>query len=173
MTRLPTPASVEGAGAPRLESSRMLDLYETFGQERDISLMLVAVGLFRGHQLVRKRTEEVLAPLDLTLPRYEVLSILDAADDGEMSLRDIKRASLLHPATMTYTVDGLEKRGLLKRSTPVGDSDRRIVTAKITPAGHDLAVAALEALRRERFGLGGSLAPDEARELASLLSRIR
>jgi DNA-binding MarR family transcriptional regulator len=156
----------------RLGSSRLQDLFETFGEDRDVSLMLVAVGLFRGHKLVRTRTERILGPLGLTLPRYEVLSILDDATDGEMSLRDLKRASLLHAATMTYTIDGLQARGLITRSSADDDGDRRIVTARITSAGHELAGAALEALRAERFGLGGSLAPAEADELASLLSRI-
>ena len=160
------------AEAPRLASSRLQDLFETFGDDSDVSLMLVAVGLFRGHKLVRARTEEVLRPLDLTLPRYEVLGILDDAEDGEMSLRDLKRASLLHPATMTYTIDGLQSRGLITRSSPDDDGDRRLVTARITPAGHKLAGEALEALRAVRFGLGGSLAPSEADDLASLLSRI-
>jgi DNA-binding MarR family transcriptional regulator len=73
---------------------------------------------------------------------------------------------------MTYTIDGLQKLGLITRAPPDEDGDRRILTVKITPAGHDLAVAALEALRAERFGLGASLAPAEADELASLLSRI-
>ena len=157
----------------RLHSRRMADVRDTFASDEDVPLLLVAVGILQAHKLLAQRTETALAHLDLTLPRYEVLGILDNADGGQMTLRDLKRASLLHPATMTYTTNGLFARGLITRAASLEGSDRRMVIAKITPEGRRIVKKAMEALREVRFGVGDLLTSAQARQLAPLLSRIR
>ena len=151
----------------------MLDVHERFSGDANVDLMLVALGILQSHKLLAQRTESALAHLDLSLPRYEVLGILDNAPQGRMSLRDLKRASLLHPATMTYTTNGLYERKLITRQSSNEGADRRMVMAEITPKGRKLVRQAMEALRQVRFGLGESLSPAEARQLAPMLSRIR
>src|SRR5256885_572391 len=67
---------------------------------------------------------------DLSLPQYRVLAIVADGDERASKLAD--RLALAKP-TVTAVVDGLVERGLLKRSTVVGD--RRAVQLGITAAG--------------------------------------
>ena len=162
------------AGSDRLvaelRSTRLQELLarEVDGVDKPIH-MLASAAIMRAFKVQNLRIEAELAPLNLTVPRYEVLALLVSTPDGRMSFADLKRATLLHPATMTYTMDGLEKRRLIKRRR-VSD-DRRAVIAEITPAGQKLARAATAALNKVSFGLE-DVPEDDARRLAVLLSEL-
>jgi len=86
-----------------------------------------------------------------------------------MSLSDLGRAVLLHPATTTYTVDTLEKRGFVKREPD--PRDRRGVLAKVTPAGREIVKKATKLLEGIDWGLG-ELDDADAQTLAITLSRL-
>src|SRR5439155_17389837 len=78
---------------------------------------------------------------DLSLPQYRVLAIVAEGDERASRLAD--RLALAKP-TVTAVVDGLVERGLLKRSTVVGD--RRVVQLGITAAGRRALAATDKAL---------------------------
>jgi DNA-binding MarR family transcriptional regulator len=86
-----------------------------------------------------------------------------------MSLRDLKRATFLHPPAMTYVIDGLAKRGLLKRRPH--PTDRRTICAVITAKGRRLADRATGALGTVHFGVS-DLTADDALAVAELLSQM-
>ena len=88
-----------------------------------------------------------------------------------MTVRDLKELALMNSATMTYTLDNLEKRKLLKRHQD--RSDRRVVIAEITPAGTKLVRKAHDALKAVHFGINGDLSEEQACEIAVVLSELR
>ena len=165
----PKPAAADPLVA-ELRSTRLQGLLarEVEGVDKPVH-MLASAAIFRAFKVQNLRVEAELAPLNLTVPRYEVLALLESTPDGRMSFADLKRATLLHPATMTYTMDGLEKRRLIKRRR-VSD-DRRAVIAEITPAGQKLARAATAALNQISFGLE-DVPEDDVRRIAILLSEL-
>ena len=103
------------------------------------------------------------------MTRYEILARLQRAASGRITLRDLKDATLTHPATMTYTIDGLQKRKLLQRE---GDpNDRRITYAKITDAGRRLVDKATAALADIHFGVA-DLEDRDLVQLSIILSKM-
>src|SRR5947208_8473201 len=127
-----------------LSAARLRQVQDHFGHVRSPRRMLGATAIFRANKIVTARMEEVLGELDLTTSRYELLGLLDNSKGGKLSLGQLGRTTMYHPATMTYTIDGLEKRKLIKRQPD--PKDRRAVLAAITPMGRKAIREATDAL---------------------------
>lgn len=151
-----------------LESLRLRHLREQFsdGDDRHV---VASAAILRAFKILSARVDAELEVLGLTMPRYEVLGLLEASSDGHMSPTELSRATLLHPATMTHTVNALEKRKLIRRRPK--PSDKRVLLAEITPLGRKVVKTANRALARIRFGLA-DLSEDDATEVAIRLSRM-
>ena len=137
----------------------------------DCALGVTAVtSLMRVHQVLAKRADQVLAPIDLTFSRYELLIRLYFHDGGSQPLSQLGKQLQIHQTSITSLVDKLEAQGLIRR-TP-HPTDRRSTIAQITPAGRALTSKAIELLNAELYrdlGLTG----DEARLLIGLLMKMR
>lgn len=83
-----------------------------------------------------KQVEIGLATVDLSLPQYRVLGLLD--ESTAMS-SDLASRLDVRPPTVTAVVDGLVARGLVERRGVEGD--RRRVSHALTPDGRQLLVA--------------------------------
>jgi DNA-binding MarR family transcriptional regulator len=162
-----TPPDLTG----KLAEPALQSIYESFLTNPEINFMMAAGAVMRASKIIGLRAEAALAPLDLTLLRYEILARLGVAEDGRMTVRDLKEIALMNSATMTYTLDNLEKRKLLKRHQD--RSDRRVVIAEITPAGSRLVRQAHDALKGVHFGINGDLSEEQACEIAVVLSELR
>ena len=152
----------------QLESLRLRHLREQFS-DGDNRHVVASAAILRAFKILSSRVEEELAVLGLTMPRYEVLGLIDASPEGRMSPTELSRATLLHPATMTHTVNALEKRKLIRRRPE--PSDKRVLLAEITPLGRKVVKAANRALARIHFGLA-DLSEDDATEVSIRLSRM-
>ena len=132
------------------------------GWEDAAAGMVAVTTLTRVQQLLHQRIDSVLKPLDLTFARYEVLMLLDFSSRGSLPMSIIGSRLQVHPASVTSAVERLERQGFVARERT--DSDRRMVLARITPAGRRTAQQATDRLNVEVFadlGLGD-------RDLASL-----
>jgi DNA-binding MarR family transcriptional regulator len=87
-------------------------------------------------QRVNDRANEWLAPLGLTVGKYNYLTALGSAPDHGLTLNDI--AALIHTksATVTQMIAALEHDGLVKRSN--NPLDGRSTIAILTAAGKRL-----------------------------------
>jgi DNA-binding MarR family transcriptional regulator len=162
------PTTEAGFGAD-LESPRLRQVHEHFASVRSPRRVVATSAVFRANKIVTARMDAVLGEVDLTTARYELLGLLDNTAGGKLSLGELGRTTLYHPATMTYTIDGLEKRGLITR---VPDpSDRRAVMAEITAAGRKLVRQATKKLDEIDWGLS-DVSEEEAATLAVILSKV-
>lgn len=144
---------------PRL-SATLQTAAEQWGDDPDLPYILAAGSITQAFRLMSARVTEALGAVDdLSMPRYEVLGLLVMAERGRLGVRDIKRASLMHPPTLTYILDWLTERGLITRK-PDPD-DRRSVLIQITAKGRRTFNRAQDALRKISFGLQG-LEPEDA-----------
>jgi DNA-binding MarR family transcriptional regulator len=75
-----------------------------------------------------------LAPFGITLGDYEVLVRLSESEDERLRMCDLATALQLSPSGLTRRLDGLVKSGLVERIA--SPSDRRVMFAALTPAGH-------------------------------------
>jgi len=156
-----SPVEVRSSGALRA-------IRERYDGHPLVGHMLATTAVLRAARITTERTEEALAPLGLTLLRFEILGLIDSAG-GQMSLRDLKKATLLHPATMTGTIDALVTGGLVKRATPA--DNRRLVVAELTARGRSVTAQAFQALCAAQFGLP-DLTEVQSRQVADILGVV-
>lgn len=152
-----------------LESARLREVLNNFSSADRPAHVVAAVAIFRADKILTVKMRAALAPYSLTPERYELLGVLQHASGGRMSLKNLGLATLLHPATTTYTVDALEERGFVKR-TP-DPKDRRGVLAQITPAGRDIVRRCVKALEHIDWGMA-ELNTEDAAMVAQILSRL-
>lgn len=126
--------------------------------------------LLRTNQAMTAHLEAALKPLELTLTAYLLLTTLLMSRDLTRPLGQLSKHLMIHPTTVTLLIDQLEKRDLVRR-TP-HPSDRRIVLARLSPAGQRLTVKANDAAAEHGFGLG-TLDGMRARQLTDILRSVR
>jgi len=129
--------------------------------------MRVATSIMRAQQLLIARFDTVLRPYGLTFARYEALVLLHFSRAGTLPLSVIGQRLMVHPTSVTNTIDRLVAQDLVERQP--NPHDGRGVLAAITPAGRDVVARATADLMAENFGLG---AYDEGR-LAALFDLLR
>jgi DNA-binding MarR family transcriptional regulator len=128
--------------------------------------MGAVTSIMRAEQILTARLNELLRPWDLTFPRYEALMLLYYSRRGSLPLGKMGARLQVHPTSVTNTIDGLQRLGLVERSRH--EQDRRKWLASITPEGRTVAEAATAVLNRERFGT----APMEKGELETVYATL-
>ena len=138
-----------------------------FGPSR---AMAAVTSIMRAHQILLGELDTLLRPFGLTFARYEALVLLSFSRTGALPLRLIGERLMVHPTSVTNTIDRLELAGLVARRP--NPQDRRGTLAEITAAGRDVAQQATTALMSAQFGLGG-YDDSQLDELFGLLRSLR
>jgi DNA-binding MarR family transcriptional regulator len=135
-----------------------------------IDAMAAVTSVMRAEQILIGRLNGLLKPWDLTFPRYEALMLLFYSRDGALPLGKIGERLQVHRTSITNTIDGLERLGLVERSPH--EHDRRTTLATITPPGREVARAATEVLNADQFGTA-PLTREELTAIYAVLRRLR
>jgi DNA-binding MarR family transcriptional regulator len=122
----------------------------------------------RARALGSAKANALLAPLDLKVRSYAVLSL--ACSGAAPSQRELAEFLLLDPSQIVALVDGLEQRGLVKRETD--PLDRRSKVIKGTVKGRRLLARAAAATQEAEDQAIKNLTPAERAQLRDLLRRI-
>jgi DNA-binding MarR family transcriptional regulator len=128
--------------------------------------------LLRAHaSTTRLLSAELQDDHDLTLNDFEALYVLSLAEGGRLKRVELSRRLLLSPSGITRLLEGLERAGLVKRTTC--PTDLRVAYAELTPEGRERLEAAscahvgsIRALMEEHFS------EDELDELGDMLGRL-
>ena len=94
--------------------------------------MVAVTSIMRVHQILMARLNELLEPYELTFPRYEALMLLHFSRRGSLPLGKIGERLQVHRTSVTNTIDGLERAGLVRRVPH--ESDRRPSSPRSCPA---------------------------------------
>ena len=129
-----------------------------------------ALSIYRTDELVRQSNEAALDPHGLTRSRHEALALLYFSRHGEIPLGRLGEHLLVHPTSVTSTVDTLERLGHVRRVAH--PTDRRTTLARITPKGRRAIEASNRDMVAARFGLG-ALDETRAEAVFSILSKVR
>jgi DNA-binding MarR family transcriptional regulator len=128
--------------------------------------MAAITSIMRAQQILLGRVDAVVKPYGLTFARYEALVLLTFSKQGELPMSKIGERLMVHPTSVTNTVDRLVKAGLVaKRPNP---NDGRGTLASITDEGREVVEAATRDLIAMDFGLGEYDAEDCAQIFAVL-----
>ena len=118
-----------------------------------VPAMAAATSITRAHQILLRRIDEALAPFGLTFSRFEALALLSFSRSGALPLGKVGERLQVHPASVTNTIDRLERDGLVRREPhPV---DGRATLAAITERGRRVVAEAAEVLGAIDFGVAG------------------
>jgi DNA-binding MarR family transcriptional regulator len=132
--------------------------------------MAAVTSIMRAQQILLAELDALLRPYQLTFARYEALVLLTFSQAGELPLSKIGERLMVHPTSVTNTVDRLERAGqVTRRPNPL---DGRGVLAAITRQGRDVVEKATRDLVAMDFGLASY---DEAacRQLFDVLRPLR
>jgi DNA-binding MarR family transcriptional regulator len=132
--------------------------------------MAAVTSIMRAQQLLLAELDGLLRPYGLTFARYEALILLTFSRRGALPLRVIGERLMVHPTSVTNTIDRLEEqRMVVRRPNP---RDGRGTLAEITALGRDVAERATGDLMAARFGMGG-YGPGELGQVFTLLRGLR
>jgi DNA-binding MarR family transcriptional regulator len=129
-----------------------------------------AVSIYRVSELIRQTNDAVLRPFRLTHVRHEALALLYFSHSGEMPMGKLGERLLVHPTSVTSTVDTLQGLGYVRRVPH--PSDRRATLARITPDGRRAVEASIRSMADARCGLG-AVTDAQARTVFRLLTKVR
>ncbi|WP_037572726.1 MarR family winged helix-turn-helix transcriptional regulator [Phaeacidiphilus oryzae] len=136
----------------------------------EVPAMAAITSIMRAQQILLSQVDGVVKPYGLTFARYEALVLLTFSQKGELPLSKIGERLMVHPTSVTNTVDRLEKAGLVTRRP--NPDDGRGVLAAITEEGRRVVESASRELMAMDFGLDG-YGPDQCREIFDILRPLR
>jgi DNA-binding MarR family transcriptional regulator len=132
--------------------------------------MAAITSIMRAQQILLAQVDGVVKPYGLTFARYEALVLLTFSKGGELPMSKIGERLMVHPTSVTNTVDRLVRSGLVaKRPNP---NDGRGTLASITRKGRAVVEEATRDLMAMDFGLGAYDA-EECHEIFALLRPLR
>jgi DNA-binding MarR family transcriptional regulator len=131
----------------------------------------VVLNVMRTAGSFRKGISEVLKPLDLTAPQYNILRILRGAPEDGLPCNEVGDRLLSRDPDVTRLLDRLEKRGLVARGRSA--EDRRVVNVRITEAGHALVDQLDKPMNEVHESQLGHMKKKHMRALIELLEKAR
>jgi DNA-binding MarR family transcriptional regulator len=135
-----------------------------FGDSR---AMAAVTSVMRVHQILLGELDALLRPFGLTFARYEALELLSFSRTGALPLRLIGERLMVHPTSVSTTINRLERSELVvRRPNP---QDKRGTLAEITPAGRAVVGSATSDLMAAGFGMRDY----DARELEAMFRLLR
>jgi DNA-binding MarR family transcriptional regulator len=132
--------------------------------------MAAVTSIMRAQQILLGQVDAVVRPFGLTFARYEALVLLTFSKAGELPMSKIGERLMVHPTSVTNTVDRLVASGLVdKRPNP---HDGRGTLASITDKGRGIVESATRELMAMDFGLA-VYDQEECGEIFALLRPLR
>jgi DNA-binding MarR family transcriptional regulator len=131
----------------------------------------VVLNVMRTAGAFREGTSEVLREYDLSAPQYNVLRILRGAEAEGLPCSEVGERLISRDPDVTRLLDRLEKRGLVVRGR--SESDRRVVTARITKKGIDLTNDLDAPMMKMHKSQLGHMKKKDLRKLVDLLEHAR
>jgi DNA-binding MarR family transcriptional regulator len=134
------------------------------------SAMAAVTSIMRAQQILLAELDAILRPYGLTFARYEALVLLSFSRAGALPLRVMGERLMVHPTSVTNTIDRLAGQGMVVRRPNPADGRGRL--AEITERGRDAVRVATRDLMAADFGLTEYSAHERA-ELFTLLRSLR
>jgi len=118
---------------------------------------------------LREKSQETLAPWDITPAHWRALRVLRR--HGVMRLSELSDRLHIAPRSATEVVDALEGRGLVRRRPDPGD--RRATLVEVTEPGAEMLEAIRGARPSEAERVFSRLSPADRADLARILRQLR
>jgi DNA-binding MarR family transcriptional regulator len=148
--------------------ARAAQIWESrFGDAR---AMAAVTAIMRVQQILLAELDGLLRPHGLTFARYEALVLLSFSREGALPMRLIGQRLMVHPTSVTNTIDRLEQQGLVVRKP--NPDDGRGTLAEITATGREVVTRATADLMAAEFGMG-DYESGQLEEISAILRALR
>ena len=137
-------------------------------EERIILPRHAVMALMRAADGARRAMTRALQPFDLTLPQFNVLTILRF--QGELPTFQVAARMVEEAPGITRLVSTLEAKGHVRRVQSTGD--RRQQLCSLTASGRRVVDAAIPGVQAAQESLLADLSRSEARQVTALLRRV-
>lgn len=132
--------------------------------------MAAATSIMRVQQLLLAQFDRICKPYGVTFARYEALVLLSFSRTGALPMAKIGERLMVHPTSVTNTIQRLEAAGFVTREP--NPRDGRGTLARITDFGVEVVDKVTKELMDADFGLG-ALDDDDRAQLFDLLRAVR
>ncbi len=128
----------------------------------------VLVDLRRIIRATDLQSKRMVKACGLTIPQVMVLRAI--ADLGDVTVRKVSDHVSLSQATVTTILNRLESRELVHRVR--SEADKRVVNAKLTPAGEQVLASAPALLHEKFIARFDALSRSEQRQILDAVQRV-
>ncbi len=157
--------AIGARGAVRVDAD-----FEVEYPDGDTSSTEAYASLVRAGEVVLTELDRAIREtLDLRQPVFTALAVLDG-EGGPLTPSEIADRVLVASATMTSTLDTLERRGWIRRLP--NPADRRSVLVEITTEGRAVADQVLPGIRMIETSMMSVLTRTEREQLVELLDKV-
>jgi DNA-binding MarR family transcriptional regulator len=132
--------------------------------------MATATSVMRVQQLLLAEFDRICKPYGVTFARYEALVLLSFSRTGALPMAKIGERLMVHPTSVTNTIQRLEAAGYVVREP--NPRDGRGTLARITELGADIVDKVTKELMDAEFGLR-TLDADGRTRLFDVLREVR
>jgi DNA-binding MarR family transcriptional regulator len=132
--------------------------------------MAAATSVMRVQQLLLAEFDRICRPYGLTFARYEALVLLTFSRAGALPMAKIGERLMVHPTSVTNTIQRLEKAGFVAREP--NPRDGRGTLARVTVRGREVVDKVTGELMDADFGMA-ALDDDERTALFDILRALR
>ncbi len=119
--------------------------------------------------ILHQRMDEVLRPLELSVPQYACLQAIH--DTPGITGSELARRAFVSRQSMNVLLQGLERRGLIERSDDLGPRRERATT--LTPAATVIVGRARAEVAAVVATMTGDLSASDLTRLRALLATCR
>ena len=128
------------------------------------------INLLFTHGWMTRRVKAHLKGSGVSMQQYNVLRILNGSHPTPLTTSTISKRMLDKASDASRIVDRMHHKGWVEKS--VCKEDKRLVNVLLSPRGREL-IAELEQLSGNLDQILGNLSNEEAKELNTLLDRLR
>jgi DNA-binding MarR family transcriptional regulator len=136
----------------------------------DHSTVCMIASLSNTYHILRSVMERAFSIYEITPQSMDVLVALYVMKDRDCLLGEIGELLMVSPANITGLVEGLVKKGLVKRTEDPGDRRKRLT--KLTPRGITFMETFIPASARFLREVFASVTPEDKQQLYDRLNQI-
>ncbi|MBI0579160.1 MarR family transcriptional regulator [Neobacillus cucumis] len=125
--------------------------------------------LMQTSKAIHERIKEEMTKNKLSITEFSVLEVL--YQKGKQTIQQIGHCILISSGSMTYVIDKLEQKGLLKRNDC--PNDRRVIHVTLTDKGNQFMEEIMPKHHELIEDMFHSLNSDEAETLVRLLEKVK
>ena len=107
--------------------------------------------------------------LNITVDQWVILKII--SEHPNLTQKEIATKSYRDPASITRTLDLLEKKGYLWRESV--DGNRRVYSISLTVEGHNLIANNMKMIKKQRINSVKGISVSELNTFSSLLRKMK